>query len=334
MPFSLAALRRSTGIRATRASTPDAGPGVYAALDDLAALETAARNFTFLHRQPVHSLLSGRHASRVRGRGLAFEELREYLPGDDIRTMDWRVTARAAKPFVRVYADEKDRPALFVVDQRINMFFGTRRAMKSVAAAEVAALGAWRVLSQGDRVGGIVFNDSRVDELRPQRSRAAVLRLLQTVATQNAELRADTAVAAAPGRLDEALAAAARVATHDHLVIIASDLDGHGRPTRDLLRRLARHNDVVVAVVYDPFLLALPPSGELVVSDGELQVELGFGRGRTRRNIADYAGARGREILGWQREIGIPVAPISAAEETAPQIRHLLGRAAATRRRR
>jgi len=76
-----------------------------------------------LPRQPVHSLLSGRHGSRVRGRGLAFEELRQYLPGDDIRTMDWRVTARTGSPFVRVYTEEKDRPALFVVDQRISMFF-------------------------------------------------------------------------------------------------------------------------------------------------------------------------------------------------------------------
>ena len=76
----------------------------------------------------MHSLLSGRHGSRVAGRGLAFEELRQYLPGDDIRTIDWRVTARTGKPFVRVYTEEKDRPGSDRVDQRINMFFGYARA--------------------------------------------------------------------------------------------------------------------------------------------------------------------------------------------------------------
>jgi len=299
--------------------------GAYVSTADLALLEHTARDFSFLPRQPVHSLLAGRHGSRVRGRGLAFEELRLYLPGDDIRLMDWRVTARTRKPHVRVYTEEKDRPALFIVDQRINMFFGTRRAMKSVAAAEATALGAWRALAQGDRVGGFVFNDRRIDEVRPLRSRAAVLRLLETIAKQNGELRADSDVHRAPAQLDAALDGAARVAKHDHLILIASDFDGQGARTRDLLLRLARHNDVIAVVLYDPFLLELPRSGQLVVSDGELQVELEVGGARTRKSIEAFADARAKALLAWQRDLGIPVLPLSAGEETAPQLRKLLG---------
>jgi len=144
-----------------------AAPGVYVDLDELIRLQFKARGFSFLPRQPVHSLLSGRHASRVRGRGLNFEELRDYLPGDDPRTIDWKVTARTGTPFVRVYTEERDRPALLVVDQRINMFFGSRVAMKSVVAAQLAALGAWRVFDQGDRVGALVFDDADIAEVRP-----------------------------------------------------------------------------------------------------------------------------------------------------------------------
>ncbi|MGD8898369.1 MAG: DUF58 domain-containing protein, partial [Acidobacteriota bacterium] len=103
------------------------------------ALEYRAEGYSFLPRQPVHSVLAGRHASRMRGRGLNFEEIRGYLPGDDIRTIDWKVTARTREPHVRVYTEERDRPALLLVDQRQSMFFGSRRAMKSVVAAEVAA---------------------------------------------------------------------------------------------------------------------------------------------------------------------------------------------------
>jgi uncharacterized protein (DUF58 family) len=344
MTFSRAALHRAVGIRGDTArggrtnGTPSnaeraAAAGVYASTADLVALEHAARGFSFLHRQPAHSLLAGRHGSRVRGRGLSFEELRQYLPGDDVRAIDWRVTARTAKPVVRVYSEEKDRPVLLVVDQRLNMFFGSRRAMKSVAAAETAALAAWRALAQGDRVGGLVFNDERIDEQRPQRSRTAVIRFLEKLAAQNAALRADSPVQPAPSQLDAALAAAARLAVHDHLVVVVSDFAGHGPATRQLLLRIAARNDVLAVLVHDPFLTALPSGGDLVVSDGVLQVELALGAQRTRRNIADFAHGYGREILAWEREIGVPVLPLSAAEETAPQIRRLLGQRTAQQRR-
>ena len=89
-------------------------------------------------------MLHGRHASRLRGRGHNFEELRGYVSGDDIRNVDWKATARSGEPHIRVYIEERDRPVLLLIDQRHNMFFGTRRAMKSVVAAEAAALAAWR----------------------------------------------------------------------------------------------------------------------------------------------------------------------------------------------
>jgi len=93
--------------------------GVYMPLDDLIRLEHRTRGaFSFLPRQPVHSLLSGSHASRMRGRGLNFEELRGYLPGDDVRSIDWTVTARTGKTHVRVSSEERDRPAVLVLDQR------------------------------------------------------------------------------------------------------------------------------------------------------------------------------------------------------------------------
>ena len=116
-----------------------------------------AADFSFKPVQPVNSILSGRYASRLRGRGLNFEELRRYHPGDDIRSMDWKVTARTRTPHVRVYTEEKDRSVLLIVDQRLNMFFGTRQRMKSVTALELAALGAWRALDSGDRVGMVGF---------------------------------------------------------------------------------------------------------------------------------------------------------------------------------
>ena len=164
------------------ASTRDPRPsGAYAQLDDLVRLRHKAVGFSFLPRQPVHSVLAGRHGSRLRGRGFDFEEIRHYVAGDDPRSFDWRVTARLREPHVRVFTEERDRPVLLVVDQRGPMFFGSRQRMKSVTAAEAAALAGWRVLEQGDRVGALVFDDRELVEVRPQRSRRNQMRILHEI---------------------------------------------------------------------------------------------------------------------------------------------------------
>jgi uncharacterized protein (DUF58 family) len=305
--------------------------GAYTDLQSLIALEYKARGFSFLPAQPVHSLLAGRRGSRMRGRGLNFEELRNYVLGDDIRVIDWRVTARTRKPYVRVYTEERDRATLLVVDQRVNMFFGSRVSMKSVVAAEAAALAAWRVFQQGDRVGALVFNDKSTEEVRAYRSRSTVLRILELLVRQNKLLHADYDAQPAPYRLNEVLQDASRLARRDHLIIIASDFDGADDNTRDILLNLTQHNDVVAVLTYDPLAVKLPPAGQLVVSDGELQVELPFGDEKVRKTLLDASDRRLHHILSWQKEIRVPVMPLSTAEETALQIRHLLGQAASGR---
>ena len=322
MPSSLAARRR-----AAPADPPPRAEakGVYVSTADLAALEGPARHLVFRPRHPTHNLLAGRHASRVRGRGLDFEELRQYQSGDDVRTIDWAVTARMPQPFVRVYTEEKDRPVTLVVDQRINMFFGTKLAMKSVTAAQTAALCAWRALTDGDRVAGIVFDDRAVYTHRLDRNRGALLRLLGRIAACNNALRADAPAQRNQAQLDAALELAARTASHDHLLIIATDCDGHGTRTRELLRRMAIRNDVIVFLIFDPFLVALPGSNDLIVTDGGLQVEVPLGSTRVRRSIVEAGDRRLKGILSWQREIGVTVAPLTSAEDPAAQLRHLIG---------
>src|SRR5262245_30874151 len=307
----------------------DAGvkmPGVYIDLDDLLAFEHRGRRVSFLPRQPVHSLLSGRFASRMRGRGLNFEEIRDYRPGDDVRSIDWKVTARLRKPHVRVFNEERDRQALLVVDQRLSMFFGSRKAMKSVAAAEAAAIGAWRVLGAGDRVGAIVFDDRALAEFRPRRSRSTVLQILMAIAAHNCALGVGGGITASPAMLNKALAQAQRRALHDATVIIISDFDGADDETRKMVGDISRHNDVVALLVHDPLQSDLPASASMTVTDGELQIHVEVGRESVRQSISEATQERLKGVFAWTRELGVPVLPLSAAEETAPQLRRLLGR--------
>ena len=299
--------------------------GVYVDLDQLIALEQKGRKVSLLPRQPVHSLLSGRYASRMRGRGLNFEEIRDYRSGDDVRSIDWKVTARLQSPHVRVFNEERDRQGVLVVDQRLSMFFGTRRAMKSVTAAEIAAVVAWRILSVGDRVGGIVFNDRSIEEVRPQRSRRIVLQYLTKLAEQNQALGVGRGITRDATMLNRALDRIRRVAPHDATVVIFSDFDGADETTRHAIAALAAHNTVIAVLIHDPSQSELPAAGRMTVTDGELQIALDVAHGSTRQNILDMSKIRLRNVLEWTRDFGVPVLPLSTAEEPVNQLHHLLG---------
>lgn len=296
----------------------------------LRQFEGKSRALRFLPRQPARSVLNGRHASRLRGRGLNFEELRGYLPGDDVRAIDWKVTARTGEPHIRVYSEERDRPALIVVDQRMSMFFGTTLNMKSVTASEVAALAAWRVLDQGDRVGGLVFTDDAIAEVRPQRSRAAVDRLLHLIVQANQSLNADR-IAEDPLSLNRVLEMAGRIASRDHLVIIVSDFDVVDDRTEILLGGMARHNDIILVNVSDPVAQQISENASLIVSDGQLQAEIDTGSKSTREALSNLAKGRLQQILSWQTKLGLSIIPISSGEATEPQLRRLLGLSGGTR---
>ncbi|WP_027613738.1 DUF58 domain-containing protein [Pseudomonas sp. URIL14HWK12:I6] len=305
---------------------------VYVSLAQLMALEFKARDLSFLARQPQGSILAGNHASRLRGRGLNFDELRRYQPGDDLRHLDWRASLRTGKPVVRTFTEERDRPALVVVDQRMSMFFGSQRSFKSALAAELAALAAWMVFNAGDRVGGLVFNDQRIDSIAPLRSRKRVEALLSHVAQQNQALNAANPDAEDEDQLDKALQRCLALAGHDHLICIVSDFAGAGERTLQLMRQLRAHNDVIALQVYDPLALKLPSDGRLLVTQGQLQVELAVEKRSVHQPLGDYLGGRLKDVATLLRRSQVPLMMFSTAEDAHAQLRAELGKSAGPRR--
>lgn len=324
------AARARAGLSQAAVPAPEADPRIHVDLAHLRGLEGQARKLRFLPRQPAHSVLNGRHASRLRGRGLNFEELRGYLPGDDVRTIDWKVTARTGEPHVRVYTEERDRPALIVVDQRMSMFFGSKLNMKSVTAAETAAIAAFAILDQGDRVGGIIFGDEMVAEIRPLRSRRTLDALTTAIADANALLAADTPPVEPMG-LNRPLEAAQRLAGSNHLILVISDFDGIDERTETLLGSMVQHNDVILGLVTDPMEHDIDDNLQLVVSDGQLQAEIDTRSGRVLKSLSEFVSGRVAEIVALEKKLGVPVLPLSAGEATLPQIRRLLGLSAGRR---
>lgn len=299
---------------------------VHTDIATLVRLRHDAHGFSFLPRQPIQSLLSGRKRSRLRGRGLDFEELRHYRPGDDIRNMDWRVTNRTGKPHVRVYTEERDRPVILVVDQRLSMFFGSQHKMKSVIAAELAALSAWRVLRQGDRVGAIIFNDQEILQLRPSRNERSLMTLLSRLTTMNQNLNVNTTAESCAGQLPIALQHAERMAGHDYLFVIVSDFAGWNDSALASVKRIAQHNDLIAALVFDPLEEDISRASDLVVSDGRYQLQLNPQDEDLGERFQAHFRSTVKGLKAELRKHGMPVLPIDTVQPVFDQLRNQLGR--------
>jgi uncharacterized protein (DUF58 family) len=268
----------------------------------------------------------------LRGPGLDFEELRAYQPGDDIRAMDWRVTARMRSPFVRIYREEKERPVILVVDQRRSMFFGSVRDMKSVTAARAAAVVAHQVVHAGDRVGAIVFDDQSSVALVPRRSSQHVMRILGSLRDKNQALAHEAKGPSNPEALDTALQQVSRVAHHDHLVVLINDLSGSKETTRELATTIRRSNDMVLLWVNDPLEAALPDVGDAVLGDGQLQVQVDTASSEVRRRFAEDVAERKSRADAFALRYDVPTLPLSTVEDVVLQLRALLSRDASARR--
>ncbi|MBB5190734.1 uncharacterized protein (DUF58 family) [Silvimonas terrae] len=305
---------------------PDTIGTVYVDAASLMRLDQSAEGLVFDPWLPRASMLAGRHASRMRGRGLNFEEIRGYLRGDDVRHIDWKASQRMNKPLVRVYTEERDRPALFVVDQRMSMFFGSQNAMKSVVAAELAALGAWIALRGEDRVGALLFNDETLLPFRALRSPGRVKEILAALAGMNQALHAQSKVSAKAGQLNKALEYALRIAAHDYLVCIVSDFTGADARTRQLLRQLSTHNDVVAALVLDPLFQHLPAhAGRMVLTGGQLQAEFNFDTRSVRQPIETWFSDQETQVTELLKGSGVPTLRLDTRQPVTEQLRRMLG---------
>ncbi|MEL4308196.1 DUF58 domain-containing protein [Joostella sp. CR20] len=231
---------------------------VFVSLQHLLKQEHTAQSFALLSRKhKVNSILSGKHASKLRGRGLDFEEVRNYVKGDDIRNIDWKVTARTQKTHTRVYTEEKEKPVLIVVDQSKSMFFGSVLKTKAVVAAELAAIAAFRVFKEGDRVGGVVFADEGFDVVAPKRSRKNIIHFLENIENRNRALK-DSKAEAYEETLNAVIPRVRNIVTHDYLVVIISDFLRYSPTVIKAIAGISMHNDLILAKVTDPMEYAMP----------------------------------------------------------------------------
>jgi uncharacterized protein (DUF58 family) len=275
-------------------STQTSGRGIRATLADLIGLRFEASRMTLPRNIRATHPISGQLRSKIQGRGVDFSEVRLYQPGDDVRSIDWRVTARTNQPHTKLFQEEKERPVLVLIDQGASLFFGSKVRFKSVAAARLGLSIAWSALAEGDRVGGIVFNGQGHEEVRPRRSRTSVLHLANRTVGYNHRLASEQETK--PSQLADALLAAYRVSRHGSLVFIISDFQSLTEEAETYLAQLGRFNLVYGVHVFDELEQNLPRPGQYSMTDGETFIKVDTSNNQHRADYSDAFALESRRV--------------------------------------
>ncbi len=252
-------------IRNAQVRTSAAGK-IDISLDELVDLARDSRRL-ITHPERVRASLSfGINDSARHGHGMEYAESRPWVAGDDIRNMDWRVTARTGRPHTKLFEEERDQPWMIVVDLRSAMAFGSKTRFKSVQAARIAALLGWAGISLGNRLSGVLLTDSGVQMLGTARGRAGVIQFLQAMASIviKPERRAFVE-SLSPGVFDQVVAKAPPSAA----VFFISDFSGFTATSYQELSRLGSTRSLIAVRISDALETEAPQHGRYPVTNGE-----------------------------------------------------------------
>ncbi len=297
---------------------PKAVAGVYSSTEDLLRLRYLSQNLTLVTRRNSSALMDGSQRTRARGRGMEFAEVRPYQAGDDIRTIDWRVTARTQSPHTKLFQEERERPVFVMVDQRSPMFFGSRVQFKSVFAAELAAIISWTAQANNDRIGALLLGDHQQTDIRARRGKHAVLEFLHQLLDYNHAL--STPVPQSDSiSLASMLTDLRRVAKPGSSVFVLSDFYDFDDSCREPLATLTKHCDATLIHIVDPLERELPRRGLLPITDGRHKRLLDAGSRATRTDFSRRYDERLNSLRSLCNNAGIPLVNADT-QSTAEQL--------------
>lgn len=295
---------------------------VYSSLQSLIKLQTQVRTLNLAKRH-VRARQVGLHRSVFKGRGMDFAESRPYQPGDDIRTIDWRVTARSGKVHTKIFQEEREKPVLIWLDLRPSMFFATQGRFKTVVAAETAGLLIWKTLSEGDRAGGVLQQANGHLEFKPSRSRSSVLGFMRalTEATQQdqtANTMSDTAL------LQDSWRRLRRVTESGTQVFVISDFRQADPTALQQLAMIHRQASITLVLVRDPLENQLPAQGILRVTDGKRSLWVNLKQKIWRRDYHERQRQAQVALQEFARKHRIPLIQLSTRDTTNERLLKLV----------
>ena len=299
--------------------------GVQLGVEELLAYQRKASLLNLAPTKSLHGHMAGNYLAKTKGRGMEFDEVRHYQPGDDIRAIDWRVTARTGKTHTKLYREEIERPILLVTDLSHSMLFGSQLLFKSVQAAHIAALIAWHAKSKGDKVGGIVFNDLQHKEIKPRSRQTGVLRYLHALTSIHEDSIQNWQQNKA-SNTDFFLQNCMRirqVAKPGSLIYLISDVNHINEESVKQLLLAARHCELVVCHVVDSLEISLPDMPHKIsvaVTDGQQNQQLVLGDTKTAAEYKNQAKLEQSHRMNLLNKSGIRVIDFSAGQALESQL--------------
>ena len=266
---------------------------VATSVDELVGLRSHAQALLRVKRKRVRAPRVGQSVSKVQGRGLDFSEVRSYQPGDDVRMIDWNVTARSGTAHTKLFVEEKERPFFLVVDCSASMQFATRGMFKSVMAARLASLLGWAAVTANDRVGGLLFADDWHQEIKPQAGRNGLMALFRGIAgSRSGEVdsgRMHEVVQSESDLVSEQLKRLRRLAHGGSEVIILSDFAGFNEQAEGSLAALQQKVELSAIHLSDPLERELPPPGFYPLSGRGIRAVMDtYGQTRRQQHASRY----------------------------------------------
>jgi len=303
------------------AARVDKVPGIDVDVDDLIAVRAQLAGIPLAAMRRRASYRSGARDTRVRGRGMEYEESRAYMPGDDVRTMDWRVMARTGEAHTKIFAEEKERRFLLAVDLSPSMYFGTRFGFKSWAAAQAAAHAGWLASFSGDRIGGLVVAPGFHREVRPGKNRSGLLGVFHHLAEAS---RVSAAETTGGNRLNFLLRELHRVVKPGAIIALISDFIGLDDESMDTLSALVKHNDISAYWIYDQTEVSSWPRGHYQVLYGKSRIGFDLAGSGRDRWLAGQQQRHRQRVDSLAARFRMPLAAISCNRDIGPQIlKHL-----------
>ena len=279
---------------------------------DLLALRGSHARLKLARMRPARSALAGAHRSRYHGRGMDYRESRHYQAGDDIRNMDWLVTARTNTPHLKVFREERQRSVILCVDTGPHMSFGTRGTFKSIQAARAAALLGWAANRQHDLVGGLLFGDTAAGPryFRPSRGRRALWQLLHALTEPGAKTPATSDC------LTAALQRADRGAGSGALIFVIADFNRDIVPLERTLGSLTQRHRVVLIPIDDPADWDIPDMGPtLFTGAGDELLEVDTSDPKAQQVYREAWQQRRDMLFGLAGRLNMLVLPLRTDEE-------------------
>ncbi|BFM11448.1 DUF58 domain-containing protein [Simiduia litorea] len=274
--------------------------GAFSELNQLLMARFISKDLRIPARSRSQSSLAGASRTKFRGRGMEFAEVRQYQPGDDVRSIDWRVTARTQTPFTKLYSEEREKPTFFLVDQRASMFFGSTQCFKSVFSAQLASTLGWTAAESGDRIGAMIAHTAGAEDIRPKGSQHAMLTLINRLHAHNQALSSPIA-SQNEKSLPALLSDCRRALKPGSTLVIISDFADWSDECHKLITLLARHNDLLFFHIYDRLEQQLPSNSLLGINNGRELVQLDSNKAQA---LAQNFQLRQASIQNSARDLG------------------------------